>query len=321
MMVTIGSEIVIADAPAGLIQEIRKALTLPNPEYQLRARRGMWTGKTPETLSLYAVDGDNIVIPCGAGEMIGKYIDKDTEIIEDLAKQERISYYGSVPLYDYQKDAVNAMRDYSCGILQSPCGSGKTQMGIALAVALSEKALWVTHTQDLLQQSYSRAAQYFPEECLGKITAGKVEIGSHLTFATVQTLSRLDLAKYRYTFGTVIVDECHRAAGTPTAMTMFYRVMSRLAARHKYGLSATVHRSDGLIQSTFAVIGPVRYRVPEEAVADKTMPVRIQKRETGIPIHRSCLDTDGTLVYAKLLSYLTGQEPDDFRRSGSQPGA
>ena len=85
---------------------------------------------------------------------------------------------------------------------------------------------------------------------------------------------------------------------------MFYKVMNSLAARHKYGLSATVHRSDGMIKSTFAVLGPVIYKVPDEAVADKTMQVRILQRNTGITVSRSCLDTDGTLDYNGLLSYL-----------------
>jgi superfamily II DNA or RNA helicase len=177
-------------------------------------------------------------------------------------------------------------------------------MGIALAAVLKRKVLWVTHTQDLLTQSFARAEQYFPAETLGTITDGKVRLGSHMTFATVQTLSKLDLTQYRDAWDVVIVDECHRLAGSPTQVTMFYKVMNSLAARYKYGLSATVHRSDGMIKSTFAVLGPVVYQVPDEAVADKIMKVRICRRDTGLAINRSCLDTDGTLVYNELLSYL-----------------
>lgn len=306
MKVTISNEIRIQDAPQELIQVIRRELSMPNPEYGRRLRMGLWTGRTDPQICLYYVDGDSVVIPCGAGELVGPYIDKGTEIKLDLADNGLMEYRGSVPLYGYQEAAVASMSRHSSGILQSPCGSGKTQMGIALAAALRKKALWVTHTQDLLQQSYSRAVQYFPEDCLGKITGGKVEIGSHITFATVQTLSKLDLCKYKYTWDVVIVDECHRAAGSPTSIKMFYKVMSRLAAEHKYGLSATVHRSDGLIKSTFAIIGPVRYRVPETAVREKTMQVTVRRRATGVELNRSCLDTDGTLVYSKLLPYLTG---------------
>ena len=306
MKVTISNEIRIQDAPQELVETIRKELTMPNPEYARRLRMGLWTGKTDPQICLYYVDGDSIVIPCGAGWMVGPYVSSDGELHTDLADNGILEYPGSVPLYDYQEAAIHEMRQYSNGILQSPCGSGKTQMGIALAANLKRKTLWVTHTQDLLQQSYSRAAQYFPESCLGKITGGKVEISSHMTFATVQTLSKLDLAALKYTWDVIIVDECHRAAGSPASVRMFYKVMSSLAAAYKYGLSATVHRSDGLIKSTFAIIGPVRYQVPDAAVREKTMQVTVRRRNTGVELGRECLDTDGTLIYSNLLPFLAG---------------
>lgn len=304
MKVTISNEIYIQDPSPELIHWARKNLIIPNPEYSKKQRMGLWTGNTEPQLYLFYVDGDTLALPCGTGKEIRQFISGDTVIQQDLADNGRIEYPGQVPLYEYQERAVEAMRKAGCGILQSPCGSGKTQMGIALAARIGRKTLWVTHTADLLTQSYERAEQYYPRELLGKITAGRVQIGSHLTFATVQTLSKLDLQKYKYTWDVIIVDECHRVSGTPSGMKMFYRVMSSLAARYKYGLSATVHRSDGLIKSTFAVLGNVRYQVPDEAVAEKTMQVRILRRDTGVQINRVCLDTDGTLVYSKLMEYL-----------------
>lgn len=304
MKIVIGSEIRVMNAPEVLSDWCSENLIIPNPEYASRARRGMWLGKTPQYLWLYRVDGDDLVLPVGTGKEIRTLIPDAGEYVLDLADNGLLKYKGTIPLYDYQKPAVKAMEAVSCGILQSPCGSGKTQMGIALAAVLGRKTLWITHTQDLLTQSYDRAARYFPQETLGTVTAGKVQTGSHITFATVQTLCRLDLTQYRYTWDVIIVDECHRLAGTPTQMTMFYKVMNSLAARNKYGLSATVHRSDGMIRSTFAVLGPVVYKVPDEAVADKTVRVRILRRDTGTVTARECLDTDGTMEYSRLTAYL-----------------
>ena len=146
------------------------------------------------------------------------------------------------------------------------------------------------------------------EALLGTITEGKVNIGRGITFATVQTMCNLDLAQYKNMWDVIIVDECHRVAGTPTAVSQFSKVLNSLAARHKYGLSATVHRSDGLIKATFALLGDVVYTVPTEAVADKIMKVGICPIPTGITLSRACLNTDGTLNYAKLISYLTESE-------------
>lgn len=78
-----------------------------------------------------------------------------------------------------------------------------------------------------------------------------------------------------------------------------------MSARHKYGLSATVHRSDGMIRATYALVGEIAYQVPDEAVADKIMKVGIYPVSTGVQISREALNTDGTLNYTKLITYLT----------------
>ena len=264
-----------------------------------------WVGNTPEWLYLYETRGDQLVLPYGVLRNIFPMVDGG-ELNFPVAEQ--IDYGCEVPLYDYQEKAVEAVYWKQYGILQSAAGSGKTQMGIALIAKLKRRALWLTHTVDLLQQSKARAEQYMNPSLLGTITGGKVDIGAGITFATVQTMCNLDLNQYKHMWDVIIVDECHRVAGTPTAVSQFSKVLNSLAARHKYGLSATVHRSDGLIQATFALLGDVIYTVPAEAVADKIMRVGVNPVPTGIGISRGCLNTDGTLNYAKLIGYLAESE-------------
>ncbi|WP_455718761.1 DEAD/DEAH box helicase [Anaerosporobacter sp.] len=303
MQLTISNEITIEDPSNQLLAYCEKNLVIPNPDFTKKKRMGMWIGNTPDKIYLYRIDGNKLIIPTGAGKQLRQYIKIENTTV-DLANNNQIDYKAKLPLYDYQEPAVMAMIKASCGILQAPCGSGKTQMGIAIATELNQKTLWLTHTQDLLNQSYERAAQYIDKKLLGTITAGKVNIGTGITFATVQTLSKLDLSQFKYSFDVIIVDECHRCAGTPTSVSMFSKVINSLAARHKYGLSATVHRGDGLIKSTFALLGPVIYEVPESAVADKTMKVTVEKIKTGTEVAECCLDTDGTLIYQELIKYL-----------------
>lgn len=303
MEVIISNEFIIKNPSSDLVKWVQDNLIIKNPDYQKKRRMGLWTGNTPEYMYLYKVNGDSLVVPVGVGKQIKQFV-LGSKIKQDLADNPKINYGTAIPLYDYQKPAVNEMKKAGCGILQSPCGSGKTQMGIGLAVVIGRKTLWITHTADLLNQSYDRAAMYMDKDLLGRITEGKVHIGKGITFATVQTLSKLDLQQYKYAWDVVIVDEVQRLAGTPTQVTMFSKIMNSLAARYKYGLSATVHRGDGLIKTTFAIVGHIAYTVPEEAVMDKTMQVVIEKVDTGIEVSRECLDTDGTLVYSKLMEYL-----------------
>ena len=266
-----------------------------------------WVGNTPEYLHLYGIHGNKWILPFGVLRNILPMVNTD-DIKTDFQTAEKIDYGCKVPLYDYQEKAVEEVYWKQYGILQSAAGSGKTQMGIALIAKLGKRALWLTHTKDLLTQSKDRAKQYMGEALLGTITEGKVNIGKGITFATVQTMCNLDLAQYKDVWDVIIVDECHRVAGTPTAVSQFSKVLNSLAARHKYGLSATVHRSDGLIKATFALIGDVVYTVPTEAVADKIMKVGINPVPTGIGLTRACLNTDGTLNYAKLIGYLAESE-------------
>ncbi len=215
-----------------------------------------------------------------------------------------MDYGADVPLYDYQTEAVEQVFAKHYGILQAPAGSGKTQMGIALIKRFHRRALWLTHTLDLLKQSKDRAELYTPSDLIGTITEGKVNIGKGITFATIQTMCKLDLSRYKDKWDVVIVDECHRCAGSPTSVTQFFKVLNSLAARHKIGLSATVHRSDGLIVATHALLGEIVYTVPDEAVGDRIEKVGIYPIGTGVELSRACLNTDGTLNYTKLISYL-----------------
>lgn len=311
MIITVSNTLTIDNPSAELLVWCSKHMRIANPEYQKKVRMNLWLGNTPKTLCLYEQRGTSIVLPFGTLRSLPESVRKNAVFIGDFKAAEEVSYGGvDIPLYGYQKAAVDAVAAGQYGILQSPAGSGKTQMGIALVKRFGKKALWLTHTLDLLKQSKERAEQYMDKRVIGTITEGKVNIGSGITFATIQTMCKLDLPQYKNLWDVIIVDECHRCSGTPTAMTQFYKVLNSLAARHKFGLSATVHRSDGMIEATYALLGHVIYTVPDEAVGDKIMKVGIKPVNTGIELDRKCLNTDGTLNYSKLITYLC----EDFRR-------
>ena len=310
MQVTVSNNIRIKNPSEEIISWCVKHLMLHNPEYAQKVRMGFWLGNTPKHLYLYEVHGDELVLPYGTLKQIQPLI-KDSVVTSDFKPFTSVNYGEPIPLYPYQEKAVEQARKGLYGILQSKAGSGKTQMGIALIKQYGRRALWVTHTKDLLNQSKERALRYMDKNLIGTITEGKVTIGKGVTFATVQTLSNLDLSQYKDMWDVIVVDECHRVCGSPTQLTMFAKVLNSLSARHKYGLSATVHRADGMIQATFSLIGDVVYEVPDDAVADKVMKVGIKPVGTGVKISAECLNTDGTLNYAKLINYIT----NDFTRN------
>ena len=299
---TVGNQLRIQEPTADLLGWCKKNMVLANPDYAKKVRMHLWLGNTPQKLYLMQWDGDTLVLPYGCLNAVLSL--GECEVINDLPVPKEVDFGCSVPLYDYQEAAKEAMLKAYYGILQSPAGSGKTQVGIALAAALGRKTLWLTHTIDLLKQSKNRAEQYMSPSLTGTITEGRVQIGKAITFATVQTMCNLDLGRYRDVWDCIIVDECHRVAGTPTSVTQFSKVLNSLAARHKYGLSATVHRADGMIAATYALLGQIAYQVPDAAVAEKVMTVSVLPRPTHQGLSREFLDTDGTIIYAKLVNFL-----------------
>ena len=305
MLVTIGNQLTIKNPTPELVNYCEQNLVIKNPDYEKKRRMNLWLGRTPEYLCMYESNGPNLIVPFGTLRDILPLI-RGAEMRTAFEKDpETVPYNAKIPLYDYQEEAVKVMYVKKFGILQSRAGSGKTQMGLALACLWGQKTLWLTHTHDLLQQSKERAVKYIDPSLTGTITAGKVNIGSGITFATVQTMSKLDLDLYRNVWNVIIVDECHRVAGTPTAMTQFGHVLNHLCAPHKYGLSATVHRADGMIKATFTLLGNVEYCVPDSAVADKVMTVHVEPVPTTWDIDRSCLNSDGTINYTAMIAGLS----------------
>lgn len=305
MNTTIANRIYVEDPSDEIRAWAQNNLKFPNPEFEKKQRMGFWTGRTPRELRLYEWDGDTLILPFGVVRELMPLL-RGTHVECDFRQDCVIVYDGeTVPLYDYQKEACMQMIQAKYGILKSKPGSGKTQMGIALIKAWRRRALWLCHTADLLNQSRDRALHYIDPKLIGTITEGKVNVGVGVTFATVQTMANLELTQYRDYWDVVIVDECHRVSSSATTYTRYEKVLNHLSARHKIGLTATPERSDGLIKATFALLGGIAYEVPDSAVADKTMPVKIRTVETGIDIDETCLNDDGTINYVKLIEHLT----------------
>lgn len=304
------SNCIRAIEPDGSIRKwCRENLVLENPEYLKKVKLGKWTGNTPREIFLYEKAGDELCIPFGCfRDIYTNY--RDCQFEADFSPLERVSYKSNIKLYDYQKEAVNKAKKAKNGVIVMPCGSGKTQTALELVSQIGGRCLWLTHTEDLLNQSMNRAKSCFdlPESDYGTVTGGKVSIG-RITFATVQTMCRIDLEKHKYDFDIIIVDECHKCVGSPTQVMQFYKVLSSLSCRYKFGLTATPKRADGLEKSMFALLGGIITNVPKSVVEKMTCPVEVRQFETGyMPDLDVVLAGDGTINYASLIDDLTHNE-------------
>ena len=303
------NKVIIEDPTPEMLAYCKSTLTFANPDYIKREEKGKWTGNTQREIVLYERAGNRLYLPFGICKDVYLRFKKDiTRVNVRICPLRARKYDSHINLYGYQQNAVEAVLRAKNGILVAPCGSGKTQMGLEAVARIGGKTLWITHTTDLLTQSMNRAKQCFglPASEYGTITAGEVNVGNTLTFATVQTASNIDLSQYRDEWDCIVVDECHKCVGSPTRMMMFYKVLSALSARFKLGLTATPYRADGLEKCMFALLGDVIHEVPQSAVAGNTVPVRVKFVNTGYtPDIDDITDGDGTLNYAKLIGDIT----------------
>lgn len=306
------NDLTLIDPPKYIVDKLYNELIIDNPEYIKKEKRGLWLGNTPEKLTLFIKkDNNTYILPFGYYEYIFDELKKTHEKVEIETHFSPKKYINLSPLpslYPYQENALKTLLKEKNGCLEAPCGSGKTRIGLALIKALGLKTLWLTHTKDLLNQSLDSAESLFPtyKETFGTITEGKVDIGSTITFATVQTLVRLDPKIYENEFNVVIIDEAHHLAGTPTQATMFYKVINNINARYKYGLSATYKRSDDLIDTIFYNLGKIKHSIPKEEVK-KYRVEKVELEQVSITQNYNLEDytsSDGMIEYNYLLDML-----------------
>lgn len=211
MKIDVGSRLVITEPTDAVLEYCRTRLVLDNPEYYKKERMGLFLGDTPRNLRLYETVGEGLWLPFGCLRDIWKMHPVADDYTTDFADFKAMEYESHIDLYPYQQTAVEKAIKAKNGVLVMPCGGGKTMVGLELIARIGGRALWLTHTQDLLSQSMERANAVLDvvNGRNGTITAGKIEIGTHITFATVQTMAKkIDTALFRDCWDVIIVDEC-----------------------------------------------------------------------------------------------------------------
>ena len=315
MKIRVDNNIIIAEPTLEIKQYCKDNLIIANPNYYKLEKLGKWTGKTPKEICLYEVKGNDYILPFGCLQDVWSIHPNKNDYSVHFKPVQTILYDSCINLYDYQENAVQAVLSKKNGILVMPTGSGKTQTGLEIISRLGGRALWLTHTMDLLNQSLSRAKAVFGNDanCYGTITGGKVNIGTHITFSTVQTMCKINLEQYKNEWDIIVVDEVQRVAGCPTRVTQFYKVLSSLSARYKIGLTATPKRADKLEKSMFALLGGIIHTVDRKEVEKKICKVLVKKVETGYtPDEDAILFGDGTLNYMAIIDDMINNE-DRFK--------
>lgn len=309
MKIIVSNNIRIQNPDEKIRDYAERNLVIQNPDFIRNERLGFSNYRTPRFLVYYEINGNELILPFGCLTDLFSMYSLD-EFENRIVLENRVTYKSNIQLFDYQEEVCKKAVLRKNGIIVMPAGSGKTQTALEIIAKLGLKTLWITHTIDLLNQSYDRAKSNFEDVGLGKIANGKINIGTHITFATVQTLKSIDLQEYADTWDCIIVDECHRVCGTPAKAGMFYKVINKLVARYKYGLTATPYRNiKGTERAMFCLLGKTIIELEKDVIGDRIIPATIIKVKTNFnEIPEECQETDGTIKYAQLTTALAKSE-------------
>lgn len=175
--------------------------------------------------------------------------DYQTNIIDTYVK------YVDSPICVNSEDKGNG------GILEVPCGRGKTVMALKIISLLQKKTLILVHKEFLMNQWIERIQEFVPSARIGKIQAAEFNIeDKDIVIGMIQTIYNKEYPKNTFSsFGLTIIDEVHRIGSEQFSKTLFKTITP-----YMLGISATVERKDQLTKVLYMFIGKKIYEEKRE---------------------------------------------------------
>ena len=179
-------------------------------------------------------------------------------------------------LDDTQRQIVEAIHKYTCGVIKAPMGYGKTYLIRAIcAVFHNARIAVVTTKRELAVQIYNRLVEDFGVYEIGRVWSGYSEFDRR-----VQVVLRQSLGKTAPNlFDLLLFDEVHSAAAPKTA-----EVLTHFSRAKMFGFSATpMDRTDGSNILIEAFFGPIIYEISyqEAERLGRVVPIEVWVYNTG----------------------------------------
>ena len=240
------------------------------------------------------------------------------------------------PLRDYQEHIIglymnhigepiakNHTQNGNGGILEVPCGRGKTVMALKIISNVQKKTLIIVHKEFLMNQWIERIQEFLPGARVGKIQGQKFDIeDKDIVIGMLQSLYDKDYGANGFqSFGLTIVDEVHRIGSE-----QFSKTLLKVTTPNMLGISATVDRKDGLTKVLYMFIGNKIYseeRKDEDPVCvraihfhsndDEFNEVETDYRgntKYSTMITKLCAHNPRTMFIIKILQDLLSEDPD-----------
>jgi superfamily II DNA or RNA helicase len=250
-----------------------------------------------KTFPAYRESDKKIYVPRYLGEELFG-IAKTFKISE--GENIQLEFQGS--LRENQVPVVNKYLEYikegGGGLLELPCGFGKTSISLNIISRLKKKTLVIVHKEFLMNQWIERIQQFLPNARIGKIQGQVIDIDNKdIVLAMLQSLSMKEYPSTLFdSFGFTIIDEVHHISSEVFSCALF-----KLVTKYMLGLSATMNRKDGTTKVFKMFLGNVVYK--EERSKDENVIVRgITYQINDEEYNELELDFRGQTASSKMLS-------------------
>jgi superfamily II DNA or RNA helicase len=186
------------------------------------------------------------------------------------------------------------------GLLELPCGFGKTSISLYIASRLKKKTFVIVHKEFLMNQWIERIQQFLPTAKIGKIQGQIIDIeDKDIVLVMLQSLSMKEYPPSLFdSFGLTILDEVHHISSE-----VFSNALFKLVTKYMLGLSATMNRKDGTTKVFKMFLGPVVYKC--ERSKDEEVVVRAITYETNDEeFNEVVMDYRGNPQFSTMISKL-----------------
>lgn len=251
------------------------------------------------TFPVFRESDKKLYIPRYYGqELFG--VPKEIKITE--GENIHIPFHGK--LRDVQEPVVekylNHVKHGGGGLLELPCGFGKTSISLYITSQLKKKTLVIVHKEFLMNQWIERIQQFLPEAKIGRIQGPVIDIeGKDIVLAMLQSLSMKDYPSTMFDcFGFTIIDEVHHISSEVFSCALF-----KLVTKYMLGLSATMNRKDGTTRVFKMFLGDVVYKTQRSK--DEEVVVRGITYETNDEeFNETKFDFRGNPAFSTMISKL-----------------
>jgi len=203
-----------------------------------------------------------------------------------------------------QLPAVEAFMQTKYGLLELPCGYGKTILALYLVSLLKVKTLIIVHKDFLLQQWVERIQEFLPSVSVGRIQGTQLDVQKDIVIGMLQSLSMKEYEPSVFDgFGLTIIDETHHIAAE-----VFSNALFKIVTPYMLGLSATMERPDGLTKVFKQFIGPIVYSAQRETT-DSVVVQQVEFRTPDEEFNETVLNFKGQANYAVMINKLCNFAP------------